>query len=203
MGAMSTAIQRGFDDPVHDSQRAFRAIMAALAEPGLEMALDVPAFVPEPLHPAAATILLTLCDYDTPVHLEGVLAARQGVRDFLGFNTGAPLAAGPAEAAFAVAGYNGGLPDPTQFSQGTAEYPDRSTTLILALGDARPGQAVGLRGPGIADMRTTSLPGIDHAYWRVLANNRAAYPLGIDVIFTMGRRIVGLPRSTRIAIQGG
>ncbi|MGE0230540.1 MAG: phosphonate C-P lyase system protein PhnH [Flavobacteriaceae bacterium] len=202
MGAQGTAIRRGFDDPVHDSQRAFRAIMSALAEPGREIELDVPAFVPEPLHPAAAAILLTLADHDTPVHLEGILAARQGVRDFLGFNTGAPLAGAPSEATFAVAGYNGGLPDPTQFAQGTAEYPDRSTTLILALPDAEPGEEIMLRGPGIAATRPLALRGIDIGYWRVLSINRGAYPLGVDVLFTSGRRIVGLPRSTRIAIGG-
>ena len=50
-----------------------------------------------------------------------------------------------------------------------------------------------LRGPGIRDRATLSLPAT--APFRA---NRALFPMGLDFILTCGDRLACLPRSTRV-----
>ena len=61
------------------------------------------------------------------------LSADPDVAAFIRFQTGAPIADDPAKAGFAFAVDMAGLPPLSAFAQGTDDYPDRSTTLILAV----------------------------------------------------------------------
>ena len=91
----------GFADPVFQSQTAFRAILAALSEPGTIHQLDADIETPEGLHPASAIVLLTLADYETPIWLAA--AGQQGAAGgWLRFHAACPLTPEPADAAFAV-----------------------------------------------------------------------------------------------------
>ncbi|MFN0264521.1 phosphonate C-P lyase system protein PhnH [Tepidamorphus sp. 3E244] len=201
METVQVSPQRGFADPVHDANAAFRAIMDAMARPGTKQVLSSPAHVPDALHDAAASVLLSLTDFDTTVFLEPALRNDPALKEFIAFNCGAPLTVQADLADFAFAGYGAALPDVSAFAQGTAEYPDRSTTLVLALPEGdESGAAVILRGPGIKGHRALQLPGIDDGFWKSLIANRRGYPLGVDVIFTRGREITCLPRSTRIEL---
>ncbi len=178
----------GFADAPRDAAYAFRALMTAMARPGSIQELTG-AQPPAPLTVAAGTVLLTLTDPDTPLHLAGAADTRD-VRDWIAFHTGAPLT-GPATASFAV-GTWGDLMPLAAYPAGTPEYPDRSTTLIVESDRLEP---VGTRltGPGIRDLAELSLPD-PHA----LALNAHRFPLGLDFYFTCGDRIAALPRSTRI-----
>ncbi|MBF9036525.1 phosphonate C-P lyase system protein PhnH [Rhodobacterales bacterium HKCCE2091] len=183
----ATALSGGFADPARDAARAFRAIMTAMARPGSIHALDGAA-APPPISPAAATVLLTLADPDTPVWLSPALSTPE-VLDWIAFHTGAPLSAHGA-ACFAV-GHWSDLPL-ADLPAGTPAYPDRSATVIvevdrLALEGAR------LTGPGIEAEARLNLP--DPAAFRA---NAARFPLGLDFVFCAGREIACLPRSTRI-----
>ena len=71
------------------------------------------------------------------------------VRAWLAFHCGAPLTEVPAEALFALAAEPARLPELALFAQGTQDYPDRSTTLILAVATLEDGPALRLTGPGI------------------------------------------------------
>jgi len=179
----------GFSDPPHQSAEAFRAIMRAMARPGTieDVAGGQP---PAPLSVAAGTVLLTLTDPDTGVHLAG-RHDTQPLRDWITFHTGAPLV--PATAAQFVVGAWDDL-DLAHLSIGTAEYPDRSATVIAELRDLDTAGAT-LTGPGIRDRATLGLPG-DLA---VFQRNAALFPLGLDFMFTSGARIASLPRSTRVS----
>jgi alpha-D-ribose 1-methylphosphonate 5-triphosphate synthase subunit PhnH len=132
-------------------------------------------------------LLLTLVDGTTPVHLASSLD-RPEVRDWLRFHCGAPLV-GPGEAMFAVGLWDELMPL-DRFARGTAEYPDRSVTLIVAT-TLQGAPNARLRGPGIDGVIDCCLPEID-----AFAANRATYPLGFDTFLTDNCRIVGLPRST-------
>ncbi len=179
-----TAMTGAFADPARDGARAFRAILDAMARPGRIHPIDGPN-APE-LSPAAAAVLLTLADTDTPVWL-----AIDAARPWLSFHCGAPKADKPG-CMFAVGPWESLAPlDPYQ--PGTADYPDRSATLIVEM-DELAAEGATLSGPGIDGTTTLSLP--DPAAMRA---SNARFPLGLDFILCAGNSVACLPRSTRIA----
>ncbi|MDD7970654.1 phosphonate C-P lyase system protein PhnH [Roseinatronobacter alkalisoli] len=185
---MSTQLTAGFTDPARDGARAFRQVLDAMAHPGRIATLDG-LQAPAPASPAAAAILLTLVDSTTPLYLAGAHDCA-GLRDWVGFHTGAPLV-GPSEATFALGTWDA-LGPLSAYAQGNAEYPDRSATLIVELDDLRTGGAI-LTGPGIETEAQLSLPDLP-----ALTANAARFPLGLDFLFTCGHRLAALPRSTRL-----
>ncbi|POF32722.1 phosphonate C-P lyase system protein PhnH [Roseibium marinum] len=189
----------GFQDPVHDAQACFRAAMNAIARPGTRQAVDAGGLTPPaPLTPVAAALALTLLDYDTPVWLDKPLMASDAVKAFLRFHTGAPIVSEPVEAAFALVGNPGQMIPLASFNQGSAEYPDRSATVILLGQDFGAVQAVTLQGPGIQDSAAFSVSPVPPVFWEQVAANSRQFPRGIDLIFAGDAEIAALPRSTRI-----
>ncbi|MCX2724993.1 phosphonate C-P lyase system protein PhnH [Roseibium salinum] len=197
--AAATPLAPGFQDPVHDAQACFRAIMNAMARPGtLQAATATGLTPPAPLTPVAAALALTLFDYDTPVWLDRSLMKSEAVKAFLRFHTGAPIVTEPVEAAFALVGDPLSMIPLAGFNQGSAEYPDRSTTVILLGQDFGAAQTVTLTGPGIKDSRTFASGPLPPVFWDQVISNNKQFPRGIDVIFAGGDQIAALPRSTRI-----
>jgi len=198
MTAGAHIVEGGFIDPVFGSQSVFRAVMDAMARPGTVQAIDTDLRPPAPLNVAAAAVILTLADADTPVWLGQDLARDDAVRGWLAFQTGVPLASHPSEATFAVAVNAAALPSLSSFALGTQEYPDRSTTLILQVETLMEGDALTLRGPGIKDTQTIAprpLPGHFDMQWR---ENNALYPRGIDIILAAPDAVACVPRTVRI-----
>ncbi|OUD08503.1 phosphonate C-P lyase system protein PhnH [Marivivens niveibacter] len=183
----SETLSGGFTEPAIQSAHAFRSIMNAMARPGTIEQLDS-AEPPAPLSKAAGTLLLTLCDTDTPLYLAGDVDC-DAVRAWLAFHTGAPLV-GPGHCMFAVGSWDALMPL-NAYPVGSSEYPDRSATLIVESSEL--GDGMTLRGPGIQDTHSLSLP--ETAAFQV---NRAMFPLGLDFIFTCGDRLAALPRSTEV-----
>ncbi|GKY86533.1 phosphonate C-P lyase system protein PhnH [Sinisalibacter aestuarii] len=183
---LDDALTGGFDDAPVQSARAFRAALSALSRPG-KIETITGGYAPDPVSPAAATLLLTLCDRETPLHLAPGHDG-QAVRDWVAFHIGAPLV-GPAEAMFALGRWQALMPV-TGFPIGTAEYPDRSATLIVEL-DTLTASGARLTGPGIETAAHLSVPEV-----RVLRANRALFPLGLDFFFTSETRLAAVPRST-------
>lgn len=179
----------GFAAPSHDAAHAFRSLLEAMARPGTDHRLSG-VTPPAPLSVAAGAVVLTLCDADTPIHLAGA-ADCAGVRDWIAFHTGAPIA-GPAQCLFAL-GTWAALAPLDAYRVGTPEYPDRSATLIVERTGSDRVEAT-LRGPGIRDTACLRLPEI--AAFRA---NHAAYPLGLDFMFTSGDRVTALPRATAVS----
>ena len=195
---MSTGLACGFGDPVFDAQRAFRAVMNALARPGSVQPLGVVLDPPHGLSAGLAAVALTLADHEAPLWLDEGLSVRGDVVDFLRFHTGAAVVDDPAQAAFALVAEPAACPDFAQFVGGTLEYPDRSTTIVLAVQDLRAGAPLALCGPGIAEravLAATPRPDGFVARW---ARNGALFPRGVDLIFATASEVVGLPRTTRI-----
>lgn len=183
----------GFETPPVDSAHAFRAVMEAMARPGQIKDISG-AQPPAPLTAAAGSVLLTLCDTDTPIYLAGD-ADTDDVRAWLAFHTGAPLT-GPSQAMFAVGRWEALMPL-QGYQIGTSEYPDRSATLIVECTELTTSGA-NLSGPGIKARAALSLPELD-----AFQSNRGLFPLGLDFIFTCGGQVAALPRSTIVSAPEG
>lgn len=186
-----------FADPTFESQATFRRIMQAMARPGTILACGEQLAPPAPLHRAAAAALLTLADFETPLWIAPSFPAAVG--DYLAFHSGAPRAAAPDRAAFALIDLAADGLDFGLFAQGTAEYPDRSTTIVVQAASLDAGAPLTLSGPGIkgeATLAVTPLPPDFTAQW---VANHAGFPLGVDLILAADARLVALPRSTAIA----
>ncbi|WP_434054798.1 MAG: phosphonate C-P lyase system protein PhnH [Roseibium sp.] len=196
-----TPLAAGFPDPVHDAQACFRAIMDAMARPGTRQKLKLDALSPpEPLTPVAAAIALTLFDYDTPVWLDRTLMSSEPVKAFLRFHTGAPIVSEPVDAAFALVGDPKQLIPLASFNQGSAEYPDESTTVILSGQEFDMSQKVTLSGPGIKDTATLAVTPTPPVFWDQVISNNRQFPRGIDLIFAGKTDIAALPRSTSVVL---
>ena len=196
---MDAILDGGFADPVLQSQSAFRAIMDALANPGTLQDLIAPGAITRPLTPDLASVMLTLADHDTTVWLDDVLRADTAVLDFISFHTGAVVVREPGKANFAVATSAAHLPPLDQFNLGTQEYPDRSTTIVLAVQALTGGDERITRGPGIKDhghIAPVGLPADFTAQW---AANRELFPRGVDLLLVAHGQVMGMPRSTRIS----
>ena len=181
----------GISDPPVQSARAFRSALEALARPGLIETL-CGAAAPAPVSPAAATLIATLCDGETPLYLAPGHDGRD-IRDWVAFHIGAPIVA-RSEAMFALGSW-AALTPLDAYPAGTPAYPDRSATLIVEMARLAP-EGARLTGPGIETEARLSLP--ETAAFRA---NRAMYPLGRDFFFTAGDRLAALPRSTQV--EGG
>ncbi|WP_306222579.1 phosphonate C-P lyase system protein PhnH [Bosea beijingensis] len=192
-----TMIAPGFSDPVFQSQAAFRALLAALSEPGTLQQVAGEIAPPEGLATATATALLTLADYETPVWLPEAL--RNGPAGaWLRFHCAAALVDDPTEAAFAVIDGAADQPKLSAFNLGTDQFPDRSTTVIVQAAALEGGPAFTLAGPGILGSRNIAPQGLRAGFIDELRENGALYPLGVDVLFAHGEGLIGLPRSTQV-----
>ena len=195
---MDIGLEGGFADPVMQSQTAFRAIMDALANPGTVQKVVTPVPVGGILSPELATVLLTISYHDTPIWLDDALRSDPAVVTFVGFHSGAPIVIEPGTAVFAFATGAEHLPRLDQFNLGTQEYPDRSTTIVLAVKALTGGETLITRGPGIRDHGHISPVGLPKEFASQWAANRALFPRGIDLLLVAPGQVMGLPRSTRI-----
>lgn len=173
----ATAYDGAFAAPVFDAQATFRSVMDALARPAEPVTCVPRAFAPAPLGPLAASVALALVDAETPVWLDPRLAASAAVKTWFAFHTGAPLVADPADAAFAFIVDPVHAPPLAAFAQGTAEYPDRSTTLVVQV-ERMTADGPAFRGPGILGERRFSVAPAFPGFQTQWAANRTAFPAG-------------------------
>lgn len=185
---LADGLSGGFHDAPVEASLAFRAVMKAMARPGtIERVCG--AAPPAPLSVAAGAVVLSLCDPETPLHLAGVHDC-EALRKWITFHTAAPLVA-RSKAMFALGFWHALMPV-EGYPIGTADYPDRSATLIVEM-DSLEARGAQLRGPGIETRAALSLP--EKAVFRA---NAARFPLGLDFMFTCQDRLAALPRSTQV-----
>jgi len=186
-----------FADPAVESQAAFRAILGAIASPGAIETCGRGLAPPPPLAPAAAAAILTLADFETPLWIAPSLAGGEAAA-YLKFHTGAPLAASPVQAAFALIDLERDRLDLKNFAQGTPDYPDRSTTIVAQTRSLSRRRGMRIAGPGVsgtAEIEFSPTPGDFLSQWEA---NHAAFPLGVDLILAHGAELAVLPRSVRV-----
>jgi alpha-D-ribose 1-methylphosphonate 5-triphosphate synthase subunit PhnH len=191
---MDSVPAAGLRDPVHDAQEAFRVALEALSRPGRIHALGA-AIEGLPLGAAQAHLLLTLTDEDTPVWWQQPAPALQR---WLRFHTGARSVGDPREASFAVVTAAAELPELQSFRDGSLAEPEDSCTLLVEVPALRGGLAMDAHGPGIPDRVRLAVAGLPEGFWAEWQVSHAAFPQGVDIFFTCGSEVLGLPRTARI-----
>jgi len=188
-----------FADPAFESQAAFRAILRAIASPGAIESCGLGLAPPSPLSPAAAATILTLADFETPLWIAPSLAEGGEAAAYIKFHSGAPLAASPRDAAFALLDLERDGLDLKSFAQGAQDYPDRSTTIVAQTRSLARRTGMRISGPGVrgtADIEFGPAPADFLPQWEA---NRSTFPLGVDLILAHGAELAALPRSVRVA----
>lgn len=178
----------GFATPALDAAHGFRAAMQAMARPGSRHEV-AGAHPPGGISVAAGVLLLTLCDPETGIYLARDVDSPP-LREWIAFHTGAPIVSAQL-ATFALGSWEALMPL-DHFRIGTAEYPDRSATLIVEMPSVMPVNA-SLTGPGIKERAEMTLPDL-----AACQGNAMLYPLGVDFFFTCGSELTALSRSTTI-----
>lgn len=202
--ATTAPIGPAFADPVFDAARTYRAILTAMSRPGTIVTVETSLEAPAPIGHgmgramgrAMAATLMTLCDVDTPVHLDAMLGT--DVCAWSDFHTGAPRVSEAGRARFVFVSAREGCPPLSAFAQGTQAYPDRSATGIIACERLSDGGSHRLTGPGIETRASLACDVFDAAFLHAWAENGRRFPRGVDLILTCGDRLAALPRTTRI-----
>ncbi len=187
----------GFRDPVHDAQETFRALLAAMAQPGKCFYLDViNSNSIQSVKPAYAAACLTLLDLETQVWLQSGFSKE--FEAWLLFHAGCNLVSTPNFADFGLIDDIEALPELSNFYLGTAEQPEASTTLLIPVPSWEGGQSVELMGPGILGNRKIS-PKLPCHFWDCWKANHQAYPQGVDIFLFTDDRVMGLPRTVSVS----
>jgi alpha-D-ribose 1-methylphosphonate 5-triphosphate synthase subunit PhnH len=149
-----------------------------------------------------AALALSLVDGLTPVWLSPAFVEAEG---YLAFHSSAPVVREPEKAAFVLAATQGELPPLSHLNQGDPRYPDRSATVILAWEPERAAEGLSLmaEGPGLRERVPFEGHGLGQGLVREWADNRASYPLGVDIFLAGESTLVGLPRSLKLNLRPG
>ena len=194
------AFAGGFKEPVLEAQAVFRTLMDCMARPGTIGSVVATVTPPAPLCAAAGAVALTLCDTDTPVWLTPALAV-SALPGWLAFHAGATITDERHAARFAFIEKGAMLPSPDLFAQGTQEYPDRSTTLIVEIEAFMGERPLTLTGPGIRTEEEIAPVGLPEMFPHFWAENRRSFPRGVDLILVAGDAVLCLPRTTVFRVK--
>ena len=187
----------GFADPTRDAQRAFRAVLNALANPTCSYPLAGPAEPPTALGPGLAAVALTVLDEDSAVWLGGALAGDAEVASWLAFHTGARRVSDAAEAGFIIAAPEA-LPPLASLTLGTEEAPHLSATVVLDVRGCTGPARFTAQGPGIESTATLEAPWALDGFAEAWRGNTELFPRGVDLLLVDSATVSALPRTTRL-----
>jgi len=205
--ALSTFHAPGFADPTRDAQRAFRAVLDAVAHPTRSFLLAGPAEPPAALGRGLAAVALTLLDEDCTVWLGGQLAHDAEVSAWLAFHTGARRVNEAGAAGFVIADPRA-LPPLESLALGTDEAPHLSATVVLDIrgctgfpntGLPNTGQArFTAAGPGIDGTAALAAPWAPDGFADAWHRNSGIFPRGVDLLLVDEDTVAALPRTTHL-----
>jgi alpha-D-ribose 1-methylphosphonate 5-triphosphate synthase subunit PhnH len=210
MGTAIAKLKENRFDFVHDSQKAFRTVMMALAFPGIIRRLDpISLSISKPDLVYILQPLLTLLDLETTfcvVCREKKL--QENVTHYIELNTHSrPRKLPQADFILCLdSSLHGQFPE---LKKGTLTQPNKSATvfyLLDSLAGLPDSQAMelSLTGPGIQDVQSVYVCGLDPGelkHWDCFKND---YPMGIDIyLVSRSGDIMGIPRSVTIENTGG
>lgn len=104
----------------------------------------------------------------------------------------------PMAAHFALVRDSPALSDLALFHPGEPDYPDRSTTLIVAVAEMGPGPLL-LEGPGSDGQRALGAAPLPADFAARLSANAAGFPLGVDLVLCGPGRVGARPLTVRVS----
>ena len=121
--------------------------------------------------------------------------------NWLRFHCGNPFCRQTDKAAFALITRPQVMPPLERYAQGHDAHPETAATLILQVGSLEADRGLELHGPGIEDGGArVHLGGLPDGFWQQRRAMENRFPCGVDMVFTCGRRLTVLPRTTRIKV---
>lgn len=178
------------------SQRTFRSLLDALSRPGRLSRLHPPSGIPAALLPALALVDVdvTACVLTTSesADLGAVLATATGARLV------------PMEQADVVVALRPPTPDEIRsLRRGRADAPELGARLSVACTKVTGGDVqLILRGPGVPDLRTLDVGGLEPAVFDALVGVNRQFPTGIDTFLVADDgTVAGIPRSTNLEVR--
>ena len=199
MTSDTAPLSGGFENNVLDATACFRVVLDAMARPVKIHSLPVSLNPPRGLNVGTVAVLLTLGDMDTPVWLAPECDTAEA-RAYLRFHAGCPILEDPRQAVFAVMSVERDLSITGELSLGSAEYPDRSATVILESERLIEGEGPLFSGPGFDAPRCFCVEEQPASLWSHVSANQALFPRGLDWIFTSDSQLAALPRSTKVEV---
>jgi alpha-D-ribose 1-methylphosphonate 5-triphosphate synthase subunit PhnH len=200
-----SALGAGFGNEALESQTVFRTAQHALAHPGRLVDITHNAKIPTRGHSASAAFLLAMLDADCTLWLSPTLLASDAAL-WLHFHTGCKMVADATVAQFVWVAQGDAMPALASLAQGSAQYPDQSATCVLDVvalsNSAQHDTTWVLKGPGIQHQTRLNAQGQTSDFVGQWADNHARFPRGVDVFLAAQHQLVGLPRTTTIALNG-
>lgn len=199
IAAATSHIHSGFMDPVFDSQAVFRTVLSCNAYPGRAFTLNRSVDGPGPFCAATAALCLTLLDFETSLWLDDE-GRVDHIVDWLSFHCTVSLTKDHRKTLFAIVIDPQSMPGLLEFSPGEVEAPELGSTLIVQVPSLVDGLVTQWSGPGIRDKVWPRIGGLPAQFWPDREMIREIYPRGVDVFFTSGSSIVGLPRTVHVEV---
>jgi len=192
-------------DVVFDAQEHFRLLLDSMSRPGkINTYPLVDILPPEGITQAAGLTGFALLNADVSYCIAGENAGE--IADYLLVNTASQKAElGVADYVFVPEDYFG--EELYGARNGTATYPEDSTTLILScelISDKPHGNSrkFTLKGPGVNGEAEVYISGIKADLLHFIKDSNSEYPLGIDLVITdRDNNILGIPRSNNFSFS--
>ncbi|WP_166172584.1 phosphonate C-P lyase system protein PhnH [Rubrobacter tropicus] len=179
-------------DPVFDSQRVFRCVLQATAQPGKLFALPPTGVAPR------EAVARTLLDHEVTLCALGDRA--EEAERISGLTGSRIVPVNEADFVLVSTGSGAGV---SSLKRGTLERPETGATAIFAVRRLSNTGTLTLKlsGPGIRGGRSLGAEGLSAEVAEAIRESRQGYPLGVDVyLVDEAGQVAGLPRSTSLEV---
>ena len=183
----------GFDDPAIGSQKTWRSIIDAMANPGRLVTIHENPYAPAVFNPASAATCLTLLADETPVWTD--LSWQNPAISWLQFCCDSSVVSEPCMANFAIVTRPASMPPLDYFRVARFEYLEIATTVVIQVDDILPRADNKYSDISFDNFTQLELKGVPDNFWQQWQKLCQKYPLGIDIFFTCEDVLMSLPKN--------
>ena len=186
----------GFDGPAVGSHQTFRAILAAMENPGQLVTIRENPHAPDVFNTASAATCLMLLDFETTVWTD--IDWRSPAIGWLQLCCGCSVVTESCMANFAIITKPANMPALDYFRIDRNEYPERPTTMVVQVDDILPAVYEHYSNSFVDNTARLEYKGVADIFWDQWSQLSLLHPLGIDIFFTCDDVLSALPKMKRI-----